>query len=214
MCIYIWSCVRYHPMRLGNLEIRTIYIPNFIGYVCIQSAHMQLCCPVFPSSIFMLLVKNDIVVILLLVSLSIVFTIAYDGNTNIKNNEFNVDTSSIFLTQGTDSSKILPFGAISNKCYMKLNIEWVVESDSSIYTTPIVDRIYGHRNKHLLSTTFSNYLEVIDQHGQRPPIGWPIEFIDNSKFYSSPFVYDIDQDGIDEFGTSNDKGYYTIYTNV
>ena len=64
---------------------------------------------------------------------------------------------------------------------MKLNIEWVVESDSSIYTTPIVDRIYGHRNKHLLSTTFSNYLEVIDQHGQRPPIGWPIEFNDKSE---------------------------------
>ena len=118
---------------------------------------MYFLCPVSPSSVFMVHIKKSI---LFLLTLLIVFTIAYDANTNSNNNKFTVDTSSVFLTQGTDSSNILPFGAISNKCYMKLNIEWVVESESSIYTTPIVDRIYGHSDKHLLATTFSNYLEV------------------------------------------------------
>ena len=52
----------------------------------------------------------------------------------------------------------------------------------------------------------SRFLEIIDQHGHRPPIGWPIEFTDHSEFHTSPFVYDIDQDGVDEFGSSNNDG--------
>ena len=87
-----------------------------------------------------------------------------NNNNNNNKNKFNVDTSSIFHSQGTDSSNILPYGAISNKCYMNLNVEWVVESDSSIYTTPIIDRIYGQHDKHILLTTFSSFLEIIDFH--------------------------------------------------
>ena len=150
-----------------------------------------------------------IIMILSLSTLLFNITNANNNNNNNNNNnknKFNVDTSSIFHSQGTDSSNILPYGAISNKCYMNLNVEWVVESDSSIYTTPIIDRIYGHHDKHILLTTFSRFLEIIDHRGNRPPIGWPIEFTDHSKFHTSPFVYDIDQDGIDEFGASNNDG--------
>ena len=48
-------------------------------------------------------------------------------------------TSRLFQSQGTDTASILPHGALSNKCYMNLNVEWVIESESSVYATPLVD---------------------------------------------------------------------------
>ena len=62
------------------------------------------------------------------------------------------------------------------------------------------------RRKHIVRRRLSKSLEVIDQHGNRPAIGWPIELNDKSEFHSSPFVYDIDGDGTDEFGSCSSEG--------
>ena len=124
----------------------------------------------------------------------------------VRNSAFNVDESALFHSQGTDAASILPYGALSNKCYMNLNVEWVVESESSVYGTPLVDDFHGYEGKHIMLTTFSETLEVIDQHGNRPAIGWPIEFNDRSEFHTSPFVYDIDNNGIGDFGSCSSEG--------
>ena len=73
---------------------------------------------------------------------------------DIKNSAFNVDESQLFQSQGTDTTGILPYGALSNKCYMNLNVEWVIESESSVYATPLVDAFHGYEGKHIILTTF------------------------------------------------------------
>ena len=107
---------------------------------------------------------------------------------------FDVDSSSIFKAQGTDGTLFLPHGSTNSQCHMFLDIEWATETEASVYSSPVLFRVYSDNTKQVVATTIFKHLEIIDHRGHRPPSDWPVAF-QNSKFYSSPILYDIDLDG-------------------
>ena len=84
-------------------------------------------------------------------------------------------------------------------CNLDIKLAWTRVVDSPILSSPVIYPASATSHyKHLFISTYRNFIELIEGHGQKPA-GWPITF-ENSIFQSSPLVYDIDGDGNTDIG--------------
>ena len=96
-------------------------------------------------------------------------------------------------------------GTVVSMCPMELDIDWGIETEAAIYSTPVLSQIYGDSTKQIVATTFYRHLEVVDHHGHRPATLWPVAF-DDEKFYGSALLYDVDFDGGNEMIATDVNG--------
>jgi hypothetical protein len=87
--------------------------------------------------------------------------------------------------------------------------------EGSVYTTPLVSPLFRDDHKQIVSTTFLEYIELVEHDGHKPSgiylvsvkfillelcgliSGWPVGF-ERRGFHSSPLLYDMDHDGIQD----------------
>lgn len=101
---------------------------------------------------------------------------------------------------------------LHDSCSLDFRHQWTVHTGSAIYSTPVIFPKGDHSDmKNIFVASYFNYIEVIQGDGYRPA-GWPITFEDSS-FQSSPFVFDIDNDGNADIGVvDRDANLFWIRT--
>ncbi|CAG9463133.1 unnamed protein product [Pedinophyceae sp. YPF-701] len=140
----------------------------------------------------------------------------------------NVDTSrNKFLQRDADAgARPSASKLMSDRCdNPQLQLKWMTELSSSVYTTPLITDLFGDGTKDVVANTFVKYVEVVDgRDGSRPP-GFPAKYEwQTGTSHSSPLLFDIDFDGVKDIliGTydgeisfvkdTGDRMYgYTIY---
>jgi len=82
-------------------------------------------------------------------------------------------------------------------CPKSISLVWTNELDSSIYATPVIDRL-GNGKKHILVPEFRNQLTLLDSDGHIVP-GWPLPVTEQDvDFHTSPIVADFNEDGYED----------------
>ncbi|XP_027072575.2 protein DEFECTIVE IN EXINE FORMATION 1-like [Coffea arabica] len=93
---------------------------------------------------------------------------------------------------------------LNTQCPQHLELRWQTEVSSSIYATPLIADINSDGKLDVVVPSFVHYLEVLEgSDGDKMP-GWPA--FHQSTVHSSPFLYDIDKDGVREIGLATYNG--------
>jgi hypothetical protein len=83
-------------------------------------------------------------------------------------------------------------------CNIDAHLKWTSIVGSSVYSTPVLFPSGDDEKKQIFLSTFYQYVEVIGYDGFKP-WGFPLGF-DGSSFQTSPILYDIDGDGVNDVG--------------
>lgn len=83
-------------------------------------------------------------------------------------------------------------------CNIEAHLKWTSIVGSSVYSTPVLFPSGEDEKKQIFLNTFYQYIEVIGYDGFKP-WGFPLGF-DGASFQTSPILYDIDGDGVNDVG--------------
>lgn len=84
-----------------------------------------------------------------------------------------------------------------SECPIDLELVWSHQMESSVYSTPLIQRLTVDGKKHVIVPTFENDLHLLDRDGHSLP-GWPFSQ-PNTFFHTSPVLFDTNGDGSSEF---------------
>ena len=94
-------------------------------------------------------------------------------------------------------------------CNVDAHLKWTSVVGSSVYSTPVLFPSGDDEKRQIFLNTFYEYIEVIGHDGYKP-WGFPLGF-DGSSFQTSPILYDIDGDGVNDVGVvDKDANLYWI----
>ncbi|PRP84827.1 hypothetical protein PROFUN_07481 [Planoprotostelium fungivorum] len=91
-----------------------------------------------------------------------------------------------------------------------LNMLWMAELGSSVYSTPIIQDLEADGSKEIIIATSQSYVEVIDGRGNKLP-GWPYAF-PGSVFLAGPLSFDTEGDNRNEIIVSTETGEIVFLT--
>ncbi|CAD7696447.1 unnamed protein product [Ostreobium quekettii] len=94
-------------------------------------------------------------------------------------------------------------------CSHKIHLRWMTEVSSSVYSTPLITDLYSDGHKDIVVPSFVHYLEVLEAEDGAKAVGWPA--FHQSTVHTSPFLYDIDRDGIQDIGIATYDGEILFY---
>lgn len=81
---------------------------------------------------------------------------------------------------------------------------------SSVYGTPIITDLFSDNKKEIIVPSHVHYLEALEAEDGAAAVGWPV--FHKSHLSGSPFLVDIDRDGILEIGVGTFNGEIKFYS--
>ena len=80
---------------------------------------------------------------------------------------------------------------------------------SSVYASPVIVDLFSDNKKEILVPSHVHYLEVLEAEDGAAAVGWPA--FHKSHLAGSPFMFDIDRDGVLDIGIGTYNGEIQFY---
>jgi len=96
-------------------------------------------------------------------------------------------------------------------CHSDIEVEWANDVFSGVYSTPLIADFLGLGRKQVIVASYHQGIEILDGVDGQPLPGWPHIF-PKKEFVASPFLVDIDQDGIQELGVASKDGQIFFFS--
>lgn len=93
---------------------------------------------------------------------------------------------------------------LDNSCNIGVKSKWSSAVGSGVYSAPLSYPSGIDGKKEIFVNTFYQYVEVLGHDGYKP-WGFPLSFEDSS-FQTSPVLYDVDNDGVNDMGVVDKNG--------
>ena len=103
-----------------------------------------------------------------------------------------------------EAKSMLDTDKLDNSCNIGVRSKWSSAVGSGIFAPPVSYPSGIDGKKELFVNTFYQYVEVLGYDGYKP-WGFPLSFEDSS-FQTSPVLYDVDNDGVNDMGVVDKNG--------
>ena len=85
----------------------------------------------------------------------------------------------------------------------------MTQVSSSVYATPIITDFFSDNKKEILVPSHVHYFEVLEAEDGASAVGWPV--FHKSHLHGSPFLFDVDRDGVLDVGIATYNGEIQFY---
>lgn len=85
----------------------------------------------------------------------------------------------------------------------------MTQVSSSVYGSPIIVDLFSDNKKEIIVPSHVHYLEAVEAVDGAMAVGWPA--FHRSHLHGSPFLFDIDKDGVLDIGIGTYSGEIQFY---